>query len=259
MPKVAKGIFIKTDEEIKIMMEGGKRLFKIKNEVKKNIKEGVKASEIEDIVTDLIKKAGGKPSFKMVPGYSWSTCVNVNDGLVHGIPKDSVVFNQGDIVSVDVGIYYKGFHTDTSFSVGVGIDKDKQEFLKAGEKTLLKAIEQTRPGNRIYDISEKIEQTLKKHKLSPVKALVGHGIGKKLHEEPQVPCFVRGAKNDSPTIVKGMVLAIEVMYAKGRGTVRLDEDGWTIATRDGKISALFEETVAIGSKGPLVLTESNLV
>ena len=259
MPKITKGIFIKTDEEIKVMKEGGKRLAKIKDEVKKNIKEGVKASSVENLATALIKKAGGKPSFKMVPGYSWSTCVNVNDGLVHGIPKDNIVFKQGNIVSVDVGIYYKGFHTDTSFSVGVDIGKDKQEFLKIGEETLSKAIDQAHIGNRIYDISEKIEQTLKKHKLSPVRALVGHGIGKKLHEEPQIPCFVRGAKNDSPIIVKGMVLAIEVMYTKGKSKVRLEEDGWTIATRDGKISALFEETVAIDSKGPLVLTESSLV
>lgn len=259
MPKITKGIFIKTDEEIKIMMEGGKRLSSIKDEIKSIIKKGTKASEIEDIATDLIKKAGGKPSFKMVPGYSWSTCININDGLVHGIPKNNIVFNKGNIVSVDVGIYYKGFHTDTSFSVGVGIGKDKQEFLKIGEETLSKAIEQAHLGNRIYDISEKIEQTLKKHKLLPVRALVGHGIGKKLHEEPQIPCFVRGAKNDSPIIVKGMVLAIEVMYTKGKSKVRLEEDGWTIATRDGKISALFEETVAIDSKGPLVLTESSLV
>lgn len=259
MPKIAKGIFIKTDKEIETMKEGGKHLSAIKDDLKNMIKEGVGASEVEKVATELIKKAGGEPSFKMVPEYSWSTCVNVNDGLVHGIPKDRIVFKKGDIVSVDVGIYFKGFHTDTSFSVGIGTNSNKNAFLEAGRETLSKAIKQALPNNRIYDISEAIEKNLNKHKLTPVRALVGHGIGKELHEEPQVPCFVRGSRDDSPIIVKGMVLAIEVMYTKGSGKVRLDEDGWTIATRDGKISALFEETIAVGSKRPLVLTESNSV
>jgi methionyl aminopeptidase len=163
------------------------------------------------------------------------------------------VFKKGDIVSVDVGIYYKGFHTDTSFSVSVKDDKNKK-FLSVGEEALGKAIKKAKPGNKVYDISETIEKVLKKAGYVPVKALVGHGIGKDLHEEPQIPCFVNGKREDYPNIGEGAVLAIEVMYTKKDGKVRVASDGWTIETRDGKISALFEETVAVTKKGPIIIT-----
>jgi methionyl aminopeptidase len=249
-------ISIKTEAEIAKMAEGGKRLAKVKKELAGLVREGEKASSIENLAVELIKKLGGEASFKMVPGYHWATCVNVNDGLVHGIPKSETVFKKGDLVSVDVGIYYKGFHTDTSFSLAIEPSSSVRKFLEAGRKTFKKAVSEARAGNRIYDISRAIEETLTGQGYTPVRALVGHGIGRFLHEEPKIPCFIYEAREKTPEISAGMALAIEVMYSQGSSEVEIDDDGWTIRMRDGKISALFEETVAIGKHGPLVLTEA---
>lgn len=248
-------IIAKSKEEIKIMQEGGKLLAGIKKKLIDNVKEGANAQEIDSLAESLIEKAGGKPSFKMVENYSWTTCVNINEGVVHGIPKKSVVFEAGDVVSVDVGLFYKDFHTDTSFTVAIKPDAKTQDFLKLGKKALKNGISQALIGNRIYDISKAIEDTLKQDKSSPIRALVGHGIGKKLHEAPQIPCFTSGRKEDTSEIPEGAVFAIEVMYTMGSPELGLDEDGWTISTQDGKIASLFEETVAVIGDGPLVLTE----
>lgn len=236
------------------MAEGGKKLVGIKNKLKRMVKKDANAKEVDDLAVKLIESVGGRASFKMEVGYSWATCVNLNSGLVHGIPKKEIVFKKGDIVSVDVGIYYKGFHTDTSFSVGVMPSGETRKFLEVGKAALKKAIKKAHVGNRIYDISKVIQETLFRANLSPVKALVGHGIGRGLHEEPQIPCFTEGARTRSPKILKGMVLAIEVMYTKDNPDLTLSKDGWTISTKNGKISALFEETVAVTSDGPIILT-----
>jgi len=254
MPNFSQGITYKTKEELLIMAEAGKKLALVKNSLKNLVKEGANAYQIEELATDMITKLGCKPSFKMVPGYHWSTCVNVNEGLVHGIPKKSLVFKKGDVVSVDVGLFYKGFHSDTSFTSAIDPDKKIQEFLRVGEAALKKAIEKVVLGNRVFDISKVIENTIEGAGYSTIKALVGHGIGKFLHEEPGIPCFVSGEAKDSPEIKNGMTIAIEVMYALGEDQVELSEDGWTISMRDGKISALFEETIAATQKGPQVLT-----
>jgi methionyl aminopeptidase len=246
---------IKSAEEIAVMAQGGQKLGRVKKELRKIISEGTSAKQVEDLATELIKKEGAQPSFKMVEGYSWSTCVNVNEGLVHGIPTQELVFKKGDIVSVDVGVFYKGFHTDTSFTVGIDIDNEKQKFLETGKRALNKAIKTALPGKRIYDISGAIEDEIKKDGYSPIMALVGHGVGRELHEEPQIPCFRVGRREQSIEIVPGMALAIEVMYAQGSPEVVIEPDGWTIATHDGKISALYEETVAVTTHGHIILTE----
>lgn len=244
---------LKTRQEIEVMAEGGKKLSAVKKELKKAIKVGGNAGQLEELANKLIEGEGAKASFKMVPGYHWATCVNVNDGLVHGIPSPELVFKTGDIVSVDVGIYYKGFHTDTSFSVGLGEDPKYTHFLEVGRKALGKAIRAARVGHELGDISKAIEQVLTDNKYSPVMALVGHGIGRELHEDPMVPCYT-GYPNSHFPLVEGTVLAIEVMYAEGTAELKTDSDGWTIRTKDGKMSALFEETVAIVHDGPIVLT-----
>ncbi|MGD8744163.1 MAG: type I methionyl aminopeptidase [Candidatus Woesebacteria bacterium] len=249
---------IKSKEDIKVMTEGGKKLFRVKEKLKDEISVGASAYDIDRLADKLIKKEGAKASFKMVPKYSWATCVNVNEGVVHGIPKKSVVFEKGDVVSVDVGVYYKGFHTDTSFTVGLEADGKIEGFLNAGKAALRAAIEAVRAGNRIYDISGSIQEILEENGYEPIRALVGHGIGKNLHEEPQIPCFVSGVREESPRIKAGSTFAIEVMYTAGSPEIELDDDGWTISVRDGKISALFEETVAVTKKGQKVLTEYNL-
>jgi len=244
----------KTPKEIESMIEGGKLLKSVKNELKKAVTVGVSAEEIDKLAEKLILAVGAKPSFKMVPKYYWTTCVNIDDGIVHGIPKKEMIFKKDELISVDVGLFYKGFHTDTSFSVYLGQDKLKKSFLAAGQEALALAIKAARPGARIYDVSNTIETTLSKYKLTPVRALVGHGVGRDLHEEPQIPCFVHGKREDSPEILVGSTLAIEVMYTSGNGNLKLEDDGWTISTEDGKISALFEDTVAVTKNKTLVLT-----
>lgn len=245
---------IKTDDELAVMAEGGKILGKIKSEVKSIIKPGVSAAEVENLAVELIAKNKAKASFKMVPNYSWATCVNVNDGIVHGIPHKSIVFGSDDVVSVDMGVFYKGFHTDTSFSVYLGADKKKKAFMAAGIEALNASISEFREGNFVADISHAMEDVLNKHKLSPIRNLTGHGVGRELHEDPRVPCFVSGSSDEKVRLVPGLVLAIEVMYAKGGPELVLQDDEWTISTKDGKISALYEETVSLTKNGAKVLT-----
>ncbi|MEK7188284.1 MAG: type I methionyl aminopeptidase [Patescibacteria group bacterium] len=246
----------KNNDELKIMATSGKKLSLVKEKIKGSIGEGVSASEIDALVEDLILKSGGYPSFKMVPGYSWATCINVNDGVVHGIPNKKLVFRKGDIISVDLGMYENGFHTDTAITVLVGKDQAKEKFLNVGTRALWEAIKQVKVGKRIMDISTAIETQLTRNELTAIKALVGHGVGRNLHEDPQIPCFVKGNYQESPVLREGMCLAIEIMYTMGGEDIVVDPDGWTIRTKDGKISALFEETVAVTSHGPLVLTGS---
>ena len=245
---------IKTPDEIEVMREGGRKLVKVKKELLEAVKEGVRASEIDNLADKLIEKEGGEASFKMVSGYSWATCVNINEGVVHGIPKKEIVFKRNDVVSVDVGMFYKGFHTDTSFTKAIGSNPNLERFLGSGRSALEKAIQEARIGNRIYDISQAIESTMRKNGYSPIRALVGHGVGRALHEEPQVPCFTNGNREESPEIPLGAVFAVEVMYAMGSPDVKIASDGWTISTSDGTISGLFEDTVVVSPKGPLVIT-----
>ena len=234
------------------MEEGGRKLSGIKKILKEKIKAGVRASEIEDLATKLIKKEGGKPSFQMVPKYSWSTCINVGKGVVHGVPKKEIVFKNGDLVSLDIGFYFKGFHTDSSFSLIVGKKDDK--FLKAGKEALKEGIKRASVGGRVFDISEAVEKTLKKNGYYPVKALVGHGIGKGLHEDPQIPCYVKEKREKTQKILERSVFAIEVMYTERDSDIVLEEDGWTISTKNKSLAGLFEETVAILGSGPKILT-----
>jgi methionyl aminopeptidase len=250
-------IEIKTPAEIRIMTQGGRKLGRIKKKLVDRVGPGVSAAEIEDLATELIKQEGGTSSFKMVPGYFWSTCINLNKGVVHGIPKKEIVFKNGDLVSIDVGLYYKGFHTDTSVSVLVGQDEKKQQFLAAGQEALSEAVKKAVVGGFLEDISRATESVLRKHGLNPVKALVGHGVGRQLHQAPAVPCFV-GPNFPKLELPEGLVLAIEVMYSAGKAEIETDpEDGWTIRTKDGKIAGLFEETVAITRDGPSILTVPN--
>jgi len=247
-------IRIKTPEEIQIMAEGGKKLARVKNVLTMATKEGVKASDIEALAVKIIKEEGAEVSFSRVPGYHWATCINVNEGLVHGIPVSSLVFKKGDLVSIDVGVYYKGFHTDTSISIGIDLSSENQRFFNIGRETLNKALKVVKFGNYIYDISQVIEDSIEEAGYTTIKALVGHGVGRDLHEDPQIPCFVPGPRETSPQIKVGMVLAVEIMYAMGSDKVEVAEDGWTIAMKDGKISGLFEDTVAVTESGPKVLT-----
>lgn len=252
-------IEIKTEAELKIMREGGKKLALVKEGLRSKVKTGVSAYEIEEEASRLIKSQGAVECFKMVPGYSWATCVNVNEGVVHGIPKKSLIFKDGDLVSVDVGLLWKGYNLDTSFSVALTKNSDVVTFLEVGKRALKSAISVAMPGSRIFDISKKIEDTLHGAGLNPIKGLVGHGIGKKLHEYPYIPCVVEDeSPEETPQITVGNTLAVEVMYTKGTGEIVVEEDGWTIKASDGKITGLFEDTIEITEKGPSILTDSNV-
>lgn len=243
---------IKTQEEINIMAEGGKILGKIRETVARQIKAGMTTEEVDALADKMINDSGGKASFKMVPGYKHATCINLNDVVVHGIPGKQKI-NSGDKVGIDLGLFYKGWHTDTATSVVVG--RSTNGFLDVGRAGLKKAIEQAKPGKRIMDISKAMQETVEKAGYSAVTALTGHGIGRELHEQPPIPCFVLGEYKHSMVLVPGMVIAIEIMYNEGTSeVVYKNDDGWTIVTADGKISGLFEHTVAVTASGPVILT-----
>lgn len=248
-------ITIKTEEEMKIMAEGGAKLSRVKKALVKAVKPGVNAWDIEILARKLIKEEGAEGSFDKVPNYKWMTCINVNDGVVHGIPKKSVVFKDGDVISVDVGIYYKGFHTDTAISVYLGGDQKIKDFLSAGKKADLDGIVQVKKGKMIRDISSAIEKRLLANNLKPVWALTGHGVGRELHEEPNIACYTSDDPIGELVIREGFVLAVEVMFTTGKGEIKQDSDGWTLRTKDGKMAGLWEETIAVTKNGPVVLTQ----
>ena len=248
-------ISIKNESEIGIMAEGGKKLAEIRAKLAEAVKPGVTTGEIESLANKLIKEAGGEAAFKKVPGYHWAVCASVNDEVVHGIPGKYRI-KDGDVVGIDVGLIYKGWYTDAAVTVGVGKQKENARFLETGKKALKAAVDQARVGKRVTDISKAMEKVICEAGYSPVRALTGHGVGKELHEEPAIPCFTLGEEKNSPKIEAGMTLAIEVMYNQGESEVKYkNSDGWTIATADGKISGLFEETVAVTAEGPRILTK----
>ncbi|MDO8551602.1 MAG: type I methionyl aminopeptidase [bacterium] len=248
-------IQLKKAADVETMRQGGKRLRLVLEKVLKGVQPGVTKASLEEIAETEIQKQGGKPSFKMVPGYRWATCITINDEVVHGIPNDRII-EDGDIVGVDVGIYFKGFNTDLATTVvaGKNVNSETKRFLKIGEAALGAAIDKVRPGNFVGDISQTIQERIEVAGFSPVKVLTGHGVGRKLHEPPSIPNFLRGERRETPKLKEGMVLAIEVIYNLGSEKVVLEDDGWTISTQDGKISGLFEETVAVIKDGPLILT-----
>ncbi|MDP2671812.1 MAG: type I methionyl aminopeptidase [bacterium] len=245
--------YLKTKEEIKTMAEAGRIAAKALGEIEKHIKSGVTGLALDKTAQEVIKKEGAKPSFMTVEDYQYSICVTENELVVHGIPT-AVAFKEGDIVGIDIGALYQGFHSDMAETFAVGrVSAEVQNFLKTGKEALNKAIAQAKVGNRVGDISSTIQTTVEKAGYSVVKELVGHGVGTALHEDPLVPGI--GKKETGPVLKEGMVIAIEVIYNQGKGPVVLLEDGWTIASRDGSLSGLFERTVAITKKGPVVLTQ----
>jgi methionyl aminopeptidase len=247
-------ISIKSRKELEIMKKGGKMLAFVAEKIFKNIKSGVSKRQLDISAREEIEKLDAKPSFMIVPGYHWATCITVNEEVVHGVPNEYRL-KEGDLVSFDLGIFWKGFHTDLARTVAVGnIDEQKKDFLEAGKLALGRAIRVSRPEAKVGDISKAIEKTIEKKGYRVVRALTGHGIGRELHEEPQIPGFYQS--NKGPTLKEGMTLAIEVIYSMGRPEICYKgTDGWTIRTRDNSLSALFEDTIAITKDGPIVLTK----
>jgi methionyl aminopeptidase len=245
-------ILLKSAQEIKIMKAGGRRLAGVMKVVLGEVKPGMSLREIDSLAEKLIRKQGGQPSFKMVKGYHWATCLNVNQGVVHGVPTDYRLKRE-DIFSLDMGLFYQGFHTDMARTIR--IDRKESVFLKAGAKALVEATKAAKPGNRVGHLSLAIEKEIKKRGLTPVQALVGHGVGRRLHEAPQIPGYLHGKLEKTEKLKLGMTLAIEIIYTQGKPDVRVKDDGWTVETIDGQLAALFEDTVAVGDQGAQKLTQ----
>lgn len=243
-------IFLKSPEEIQIMIQGGKIASKTVKTVLAQIHVGVTTMELEQIAYKTILDLGGKPSFTTVDNYKFATCININDSIVHGLPNDYQI-KAGDLVSIDLGVLYKGLHTDISYTVEVETSKEKK-FLDIGKKALEMAVKQAVLGNSVGDVSNAIETTVERAGYSVSEELVGHGVGYLLHEDPYIPGY--GRKGAGPKLKEGMTLAIEVIYQKGKPKLKLDNDKWTIRTADGSLSGLFEQTVAVTKSGPLIIT-----
>lgn len=264
-------INVKTKDEISKMMQGGKILAKVLREILQNIKPGVSELDLDILTEKLIKKHEGEPGFKKVPGYEFSICVSTNDVVVHGIPAD-YKFKIGDVVGIDCGVYYKGFHTDMAQTIRVSDQKsthstssgqevksqnfDKvDKFLETGKMALNAGIAAAKLGNRVGHISKSIQEIVEGNGYSVVKTLVGHGIGRNLHEDPEVPGYLADRIDKTSLLKEGMTIAIEVIYNMGSDeVVYKDQDGWTIKTSDDSLSGLFERTVLITKDGPMVLT-----
>jgi methionyl aminopeptidase len=214
------------------------------------VKEGVTLLQLDSIAEEVIVSAGAAPAFKRVEEYPFTTCINVNEGIVHGIPNEYVL-KKGDVVSIDLGAYYEGYNSDQCWTMEVGSGK-ASSFLSAGELALKKAISQAREGNHVGDISHAMQQTIENAGFHVSRDLVGHGIGKNLHEAPQVPCY--GNPGTGQKLKVGMCLAIEVIYALGDPSIESLDDGWTLVTTDGGLSAVFEHTVGVTEGDPLVFT-----
>jgi len=246
-------IILKSEREIAIIREACKIVRRALDEVKSIIEPGISTYDIEKLAVDVIKSYGGKPAFKGYMGYPGFICVSLNEEVVHGIPSPKRKLKKGDIVSIDIGVYYKGYYGDGAWTFPVSeIDEDLKTLLKAGQECLNLAISKFRLSNKIYDVSHSIESCAAKYGYSVVKDYTGHGIGKSLHEKPEVPNY--GEPGRGPLIENGMVVAIEPMVNMGSERVKLKKDKWTVVTSDGKPSVHFEHTVAILNGNTEVLT-----
>ena len=245
-------IYLKSRDEVDIMRQNGAILKACLETAAEMAKPGTTKRSIDDAIEALIEKNGAKPAFKGFQGYPASTCISVNDEVVHGMPDDCVL-EEGDICGIDVGVLKDGYYADGARTFAIGkISADAEKLLDVTREALEKGIEQARVGNRLTDISHAVESYAKQAGFSVVRTLVGHGIGQRMHEEPQVPNF--GPPAQGPTLEEGMVLAIEPMLNVGQGDVFTKDDGWTIVTADHSLSAHFEDTVAIADNGPEILT-----
>lgn len=255
-------IIIKTKEEIEIIREGGKHLAYVLSEVAKKVAPGVSTKELDEYAEKLIRELGDIPAFKNYKPYGAKTpfpatlCVSINDEVVHGIPTNRIL-KEGDIVALDCGVKHKGYFTDMAITVPVGkISKEDKKLLEITREALMIGVKAAKIGKRVGDIGYAIESFVRKqkHNYGIVDILSGHGVGKYIHEDPFVPNF--GDKNTGEKLVEGMVIAIEPMLNMGTKNVFLDKaDDWTFKTRDGKNSAHFELTIAVGKNGGEILTK----
>lgn len=246
-------ITVKTDSELQKMRESGRLTKNVLELLRQNVKPGITTKELDKIAYDYIRSCGAIPSFLNYHGYPASTCISIDEAVVHGIPSDKIVIREGQIVSVDVGVYYNGYHGDAARTFLVGkVSEEKQKLVKVTEECFFKAIENLRVGSALGDIGYRIQTHAESNGFSVVRALVGHGIGKDMHEDPSVPNY--GKKGTGIRLKSGMTLAIEPMINVGTHQVDFLSDGWTVLTKDRKPSAHYENTIAILESGVEILT-----
>lgn len=247
-------IIIKTPAEIEKMRKAGAATRKVLGKIEENLKPGITTKFIDDLAFKEICSLGAKPAFLGYRGYPASVCVSINDELVHGIPRASRKINNGDIVSIDLGVIVDGFYGDMAATYGVGkISASAKKLLDVTRISLEKAIEQVKPGKRLGDVSYAVQKYAESKGFSVVREYVGHGIGRNMHEEPAVPNF--GEPGTGPRLETGMVIAIEPMLNEGDWRVKVLGDNWTVVTEDGKLCAHFEHTVAVTKDGHEILTQ----
>lgn len=249
-------IYIKTKDEISRIRESGIIVADFLKRARSLIRPGITTKDLDELAWDVVKEYKAKPSFYGYKGYPSAVCVSINEEVIHSIPSNRVI-KEGDIVSVDFGALLNGFHADAAFSVivGGGNNEDssvKQKLIEVGQNALKKAIEVLKPGAYLCDLSYEIQTLAESYGFSVVKEYSGHGIGRELHEDPPVPNF--GKRKTGPILREGMVICIEPMICLGGGEVSLLSDGWTVVTKDGKLSSHFEHTIAITDAGPEILT-----
>ncbi len=245
-------IVLKTDEEKEKMKESNRIVALVLQEIESLIKPGVKTIELDKFAEDLIRKEGAVPGFKGYQGFPATLCVSINEEIVHGIPSERKL-KDGDIVSIDVGTIKDGFYGDGAKTYAVGkVDEKGLKLMKTTKKALMKGIEKAVPGNRISDISHSIQSYVESQGFSVVRQFVGHGIGRNLHEDPQIPNY--GEPGRGPVIKKGMAIAIEPMVCEGNWEAEVLSDGWTAVCKDGSRAAHYEHTIFINAEGPEILT-----
>jgi methionyl aminopeptidase len=249
----------KNQAELEKMRAAGLLVHKILTTLRGMVAEGVSTLDLETTAEKMMMEAGAKPAFKGYASgsagkYPYVLCVSVNDEIVHGMPSTKKILKKGDIVSIDTGVQLNGYYGDSAITVPVGeISEEAQRLIDVTRESLELAIQQARPGNRLFDICGTVERHVVANGFSIVREFVGHGIGTQMHEEPQIPNYI-DRRNENPRLKEGMVLAIEPMVNAGRPGSRVKSDKWTAVTEDGKYSAHFEHTVAITENGPWVLT-----
>lgn len=253
--KKYRGVFLKNESELASLREANRIVAKILDVLERQIAPGIRTMELEETASALCREYAVVPSFKGYNGFPFTICCSVNEEIVHGFPSERRL-KEGDIVSVDMGVIYEGFHGDSARTFAVGeIGKKSRQLLEVTRDALYLGIEQARVGNQLYDISKAIQEHVESFGFGIVRRFVGHGIGRKLHEKPEVPNFVPSDKEGLP-LKQGMVLAIEPMVTLGSYEVQIMPDHWTAVTRDHSLSAHFEHSVAITAQGPEILSVS---
>jgi len=246
-------IIIKTEEEIKIMAEGGEILAKIMKELEKKVRPGITTKELDRLAESLILKSGAKCSFKGYQEYPNCLCASLNEELVHVVPSDRIL-KEGDIISLDLGLFYRGFHLDMAVTLPVGkILPEAQRLIRVTKKALKRGIKKVRPGNTFGDIGNTIQRYVESQGFNVIRELCGHGIGRELHEEPKVLNY--GKRHSGPEIKEGMVFCIEPMVTIGDWKLKKTADGFGYQTADNSLSAHFEHTIAVTKDGCQILTE----